>query len=79
MRPQPAPRGRGARPRAGIRRRAGDPRPLKAAEGRGWGFRPPGGESRHEVWRRGRAALMAGARRWPGETLLGVTHEGVIK
>jgi probable phosphoglycerate mutase len=59
--------------------RTRDPRPLTAAEGRGWGFRPPGGESRHEVWRRGRAALVAAARRWPGETLLVVTHEGVIK
>lgn len=58
---------------------ARDPRPLAVAEGRGWDFRPPGGESRRDVWRRGRAALVAAARRWPGETLLVVTHEGVIK
>jgi len=59
--------------------RARGPGRMAAAEGRGWDFRPPGGESRREVWHRGRAALMAAARRWPGETLLVVTHEGVIK
>ena len=59
--------------------RARDPARLAAAEDRGWDFRPPGGESRREVWRRGCAALLAAARRWPGETLLVVTHEGVIK
>jgi probable phosphoglycerate mutase len=59
--------------------RARDPVSLAAAEARGWDFRPPGGESRREVWRRGRAALLAAAGRWPGETLLVVTHEGVLK
>jgi probable phosphoglycerate mutase len=59
--------------------RARDPVRLAAAEARGWDFRPPGGESRREVWRRGRAALMAAARRWPGEPLLVVTHEGMLK
>jgi probable phosphoglycerate mutase len=59
--------------------RARDPGRLAAAENRGWDFCPPGGESRREVWRRGRAALTAAARRWPGETLLVVTHEGMIK
>jgi probable phosphoglycerate mutase len=59
--------------------RARDPARLAAAEGRGWDFCPPGGESRREVWRRGRAALLAAAGRWPGETLLVITHEGVLK
>lgn len=45
----------------------------------GWTFRPPGGESRSQVWRRSQAALVALSRRYPGETLLVVTHGGVLK
>jgi probable phosphoglycerate mutase len=45
----------------------------------GWDFRPPGGESRREVLARGLRALRVAARRWPGERVLVVTHEGVIK
>ena len=56
-----------------------EPDELARAEAAGWGFRPPGGEDRHEVWNRGRAALLEAARQWPGENILVVTHEGVIK
>ena len=45
----------------------------------GWQFCPPGGEDRISVWQRSRRALMDAAKRWPGETILIVTHEGVIK
>ena len=45
----------------------------------GWGFRPPGGESREEVWQRGCQALtdMAGA--LPGRKVLVITHGGMIR
>jgi broad specificity phosphatase PhoE len=46
---------------------------------RGWTFCPPGGESRRRVWRRSQAALVEWSRRHPGETLLVVTHGGVLK
>jgi broad specificity phosphatase PhoE len=46
---------------------------------RGWTFRPPGGESREQVWRRSQAALVELSRRYPGETLLVVIHGGVLK
>ncbi len=45
----------------------------------GWQFCPPGGEDRISVWQRSRQALMAAAKRWPGKTILIVTHEGVIR
>jgi broad specificity phosphatase PhoE len=45
----------------------------------GWQFCPPGGEDRISVWQRSHRALMDAAKRWPGETILIVTHEGVIK
>jgi broad specificity phosphatase PhoE len=45
----------------------------------GWQFCPPGGEDRISVWQRSHRALMAAARRWPGEMILIVTHEGVIR
>lgn len=48
-------------------------------EASGWGFRPPGGESRREVLQRGRETLDDAARRWPGQTLLIVTHGGMMK
>jgi probable phosphoglycerate mutase len=31
------------------------------------------------VWQRSHNALVAAARKWPGSTILVVTHEGVIK
>ena len=46
---------------------------------RGWHFRPPRGESRLEVLARARAALRDAARNWPGEKVLVITHEGVLK
>lgn len=45
----------------------------------GWLFCPPGGEDRISVWQRSHNALVVAARKWPGSTLLVVTHEGVIK
>ena len=45
----------------------------------GWDFCPPGGEPRHGVLKRSRAALLDVARRYPGETILVVCHEGVVK
>jgi probable phosphoglycerate mutase len=52
---------------------------LAEAEAEGWGFRPPGGEDRQEVLARSRTALIEAAERWPGQAVLVVTHEGVIK
>jgi len=45
----------------------------------GWQFCPPGGEDRISVWQRSHNALVTAARQWPGNTILVVTHEGVIK
>ena len=45
----------------------------------GWQFCPPGGEDRISVWQRSHNALVAAARIWPGDTILVVSHEGVIK
>ncbi|MGD8210118.1 MAG: histidine phosphatase family protein [Desulfobacterales bacterium] len=45
----------------------------------GWDFCPPGGEDRKSVMARSREALRDAFSRWPGENILVVTHEGVIK
>jgi broad specificity phosphatase PhoE len=45
----------------------------------GWQFCPPGGEDRLSVWQRSCQALIAAAAKYPGDTILIVTHEGVIK
>jgi probable phosphoglycerate mutase len=45
----------------------------------GWDFCPPGGESRREVLQRSCEALQEAAQQYAGESLLVVTHEGVIK
>ena len=45
----------------------------------GWKFCPPGGEGRLSVWHRSHRALTDAANRWRGNTILIVTHEGVIK
>jgi probable phosphoglycerate mutase len=45
----------------------------------GWDFRPPGGESRRGVLKRSREALSEAAEKYPGEMLLVVAHEGVVK
>ena len=55
------------------------PRLLKEKERAGWGFRPPGGEDRYTVWKRSRKALQEATEKWPGDQILVVTHEGVIK
>ena len=52
---------------------------LKAQEEAGWAFCPPGGEDRHRVQKRSQQALLEAAARWPGTSILVVTHEGVIK
>ena len=46
---------------------------------KGWKFCPPGGEDRLSVWQRSHEALTEAAQRRRGETILIVTHEGVIK
>ena len=45
----------------------------------GWNFCPPGGESRESVLKRSQEALIEAADRFPGDNLLVVTHEGVVK
>ena len=45
----------------------------------GWDFCPPGGEDRKSVLTRSQRALQEASDRWPGENMLVVTHEGVIK
>ena len=52
---------------------------LPAGQMRGWKFCPPGGEDRLSVWQRSHQALTEAAHRRRGETILIVTHEGVIK
>lgn len=52
---------------------------LQQAHMRGWKFCPPGGEDRLRVWHRSHSALTEAANRWRGDTILIVTHEGVIK
>ncbi|MFC1829595.1 histidine phosphatase family protein [Thermodesulfobacteriota bacterium] len=55
------------------------PRALSKAASKGWEFCPPDGESRHAVWSRSQSAVREAAQNWSGETILVVTHEGVIK
>ena len=45
----------------------------------GWDFCPPGGEDRKSVLSIRRGELQDAFNRWPGENILVVTHEGVIK
>lgn len=45
----------------------------------GWDFCPPGGESRRRVLKRSQQAILEAAGRYPGQTILVVSHEGVIK
>ena len=52
---------------------------LDVAKRSGWQFCPPGGEDRIKVWQRSHNALVAAARKWPGNNILVITHEGVIK
>lgn len=45
----------------------------------GWEFHPPGGEPRWAVLARAVAALCDAARQWPGQKILVISHEGLIK
>jgi broad specificity phosphatase PhoE len=56
-----------------------DGRRLEEQVGAGWRFCPPGGEDRKAVLERSRGAIRTAAETWTGETILVVTHEGVIK
>ncbi|UCH21621.1 MAG: histidine phosphatase family protein [Deltaproteobacteria bacterium] len=55
------------------------PQWLADRAGTGWRFCPPGGEDRFTVWKRSQQALKEAAEKWPQDTILIVTHEGVIK
>ncbi|MBW2440853.1 MAG: histidine phosphatase family protein [Deltaproteobacteria bacterium] len=55
------------------------PRELDNQVRSGWDFCPPDGEVRRNVLERSRQALSEAAAKWPGETILVVTHEGVVK
>ena len=55
------------------------PRLLAEQEQAGWNFCPPGGEDRVTVLNRGLGAILGACEKWKGETILVVTHEGVIK
>ena len=55
------------------------PQELDAQVAAGWAFCPPGGEDRRRVQKRSQKALLAAAAQWPGDNILVVTHEGVIK
>ncbi len=59
--------------------KAEQPLALKEQNSAGWDFRPPGGEDRKSVLVRSQRALQEAFGRWPGENVLVVTHEGVIK
>jgi probable phosphoglycerate mutase len=56
-----------------------EPELLAAQEKAGWDFCPPKGEPRRNVLQKSLRALEDAAGRWPGDSLLVVTHEGVIK
>ncbi len=55
------------------------PQLLAEQEMVGWKFCPPGGEDRNAIWERGQRALQGAREKCPGEKILVVTHEGVIK
>jgi probable phosphoglycerate mutase len=52
---------------------------LGPQEALGWAFSPPGGEDRCSVLTRAWNSLTAIAARHPGQSVLVVTHEGVIR
>ena len=52
---------------------------LKKMVRSGWDFQPPSGESRLAVLSRCRKALYRAHQAWPGERILVVCHEGVVK
>jgi broad specificity phosphatase PhoE len=53
--------------------------PMQKQVAAGWAFCPPGGEDRESVWKRGHDTICRAAARWPGDTILIVTHEGMLK
>ena len=55
------------------------PRELEEQVRAGWDFCPPGGEGRRSVLDRSRQTLRDAAEKWPGDDILVVTHEGVVK
>jgi probable phosphoglycerate mutase len=55
------------------------PRELEEQVRSGWDFCPPGGEGRRSVLERSHRALRDAAEKWPGDDILVVTHEGVVK
>lgn len=55
------------------------PRELDAQVRAGWAFCPPGGEDRRSVLDRSRQALLEAAAKYPGDEILVVSHEGVVK
>ncbi len=58
--------------------RKGAPEIMKKQVHSGWGFHPPGGESRRAVAIRSVLGLEKTAEKWPGQRILIVTHEGLI-
>ncbi|WP_028580399.1 histidine phosphatase family protein [Desulfogranum japonicum] len=52
---------------------------LNQAVSRGWQFQPPEGESRQEVLKRARKALLQAAALHQGKHMLVVSHQGVLK
>lgn len=56
-----------------------EPQELARQINAGWQFCPPEGETRLKLWHRSRQALRDAARKWPGQTILVTTHEGVVK
>ena len=52
---------------------------VRQQEAAGWDFRPPNGESRKEVLERALQALRNAGDKWPGQDILIVCHEGIIK
>lgn len=45
----------------------------------GWNFSAPGGETRQSVRERALATLVEAAEKWPGQKILIVCHQGVVK
>lgn len=45
----------------------------------GWKFKPPGGESREEVLERVSGSLFQASLKWPGQQILVVSHQSVMK
>jgi broad specificity phosphatase PhoE len=58
---------------------AEQPEALAAQVRAGWGFCPPGGESRRDVLRRVLPVIHETIEQFPGQRVLVVCHEGVVK